>query len=66
MQNEFLNFTVQSISNLAGSFVINYDEDELREKLKYYFNLKYVKAISVIDDSTEGYFLVIINKMENL
>ena len=59
MQNEFLDFTVQSISNLSGSFVVDYDDEELLKKLKSYFDLKYVKSISVFDDSANSNFMVL-------
>jgi len=59
MQNEFLDFTVQSISNLSGSFVVDYDDGELLKKLKNYFDLKYVKSISVFDDSSKSNFMVL-------
>jgi len=59
MQNEFLDFTVQSISNLSGSFVVDYDDEELLKKLKNYFDLKYIKSISVFDDSANSNFLAL-------
>ncbi|OUR70181.1 hypothetical protein A9Q76_08075 [Arcobacter sp. 31_11_sub10_T18] len=59
MQNEFLDFTVQSKSNLSGSFVVDYDDEELLKKLKSYFDLKYVKSISVFDDSANSNFMVL-------
>ena len=66
IQNDFLDFSADSIANISSNFVINYDIDGLSEKLKYYFNIKSIKVISVYDTMGSSYFITIYKDSKKL
>ena len=59
IENSFLNFSANTISNLSANFVINFDNDGLYRELQYYFNIEAIKAISVYDDMSKSFFMII-------
>lgn len=58
----FYESTAKSIANLAGGFVVNFDEEGLRKKIEFYL-LKEdsIKAVTIFDNLGDGkhYFLVL-------